>query len=106
MAHTILSNRFIHERLQTQPENRFAALAESLNLARDEVLADDKLFKSQSTVPECKQPLDAGFVTWPEDLLKDMKENGAESLIVQIEQCAARLSRTSAAHQGCDTMKL
>ena len=81
--------------LTTQPDNRFTVLAEALTVARDEVLADAKLFKSQSAVPECKQPLDAGFVTWPEDLLQDMKEKGAESLIVQLEQCAARLANIS-----------
>ena len=81
--------------LATQPDNRFAASADALNAARDEVLGDVELFKSGTAVPDNKQPLDAGFVTWPEDLLQDMKENGADSLISQIEQCAARLRGSS-----------
>ena len=76
--------------LATQSDNRFADSADVLDAARRDILADVELFKS-GTVPDTKQPLDAGFVTWPADLLQDMKQNGAESLIAQIERCAQRL---------------
>ncbi|MCH2201702.1 MAG: hypothetical protein MK102_07015, partial [Fuerstiella sp.] len=81
--------------LAITPENRFAASAGALEAARIDVLADVELFKSGEAVPDDKQPLDAGFVSWPEDLLHDMNQNGAESLIAQIERCAERLRQTS-----------
>ncbi|MCH2210835.1 MAG: glucose-6-phosphate isomerase [Fuerstiella sp.] len=77
------------------PDNRFAGLAGALEAARNEVLADVELFKSGESVPNDKQPLDAGFVSWPEDLLHDMNQNGADSLIARIERCAERLRQTS-----------
>lgn len=81
--------------LAALPDNRFTELEDALKAARDEVLADVELFRSGKDVPEAKQPLDAGFITWPEDLLQDMKENGADSLIARIEQCAQRLRDAS-----------
>jgi glucose-6-phosphate isomerase len=81
--------------LATQPSNRFSSAAGALQAARDEVLADVELFKSGGEVPDEKQPLDAGFVTWPEDLLQDMKENGTDSLVAKIERCAERLRGAS-----------
>ena len=81
--------------LATEPDNRFAASSGALEAARNEVLADVKLFKSGAAVPDKKQPFEPRFVTWPEDLLKDMEQNGVDSLIVQIERCAERLRRAS-----------
>jgi len=80
--------------LATQPDNRFVDLADALEAARSEVLADVELFK-RGVVPVEKQPLDAGFVTWPADLLRDAEQNGPESLIAEIERCAARLRQVS-----------
>ena len=60
--------------------------------ARSAVLNDVEMFK-QGLVPVEKQPLDAGFVNWPEDLLQDAEQNKLENLIADIEQCAARLPR-------------
>ena len=42
-----------------------------------------------------KDPLDAGFIQWPEELLLNMKEQGADSLVARIERCAERLRETA-----------
>lgn len=81
--------------LAAYPENRLSNSADAIEAARAEVLADVELFQSGGAVPDQKQPLDAGFITWPADLLQDMKENGADSLIARIEQCANRLRQSS-----------
>ena len=80
--------------LATQPDNRFADMTDMLESARSAVLNDVEMFK-QGLVPVEKQPLDAGFVNWPEDLLQDAEQNKLENLIADIEQCAARLRQTS-----------
>ena len=95
---TSLSNLITYDpsaALAAQPDNRFALLASELEAARNEVLADVDMFQSGGSVPSQKQPLDAGFISWPENLLQDMKENGADSQIARIEQCAERLRQSS-----------
>jgi len=81
--------------LAAQPNNRFASFEDAMAVARADVLADVELFKSGTAVSDEKRPLDAGFITWPEDLLRDMRENGPDSLIAQIECCADRLRNAS-----------
>jgi glucose-6-phosphate isomerase len=69
----------------------FADAASQLNDARQQVLDDVKLFRDKGEIPAEKQPLDAGFIEWPDGLLDDMKLNGADSQIARIERCAERL---------------
>jgi glucose-6-phosphate isomerase len=77
--------------LRLLKDGRLEELQQALQSARDETLQDVELWQSGGDVPSDKQPLDAAFIQWPEELLTDMKENGAESLICRIEACAARL---------------
>jgi len=77
--------------LAAVPDCPFADSASLLRDARQQVLADVKLYREQGDIPNDKQPLDAGFIEWPDGLLNDMKQNGADSQIARIEQCAARL---------------
>ena len=73
------------------PSCQFTAAADALNSARAGVLQDVELYRSEQAVPVEKTPLDAGFIEWPERLLEDMKVNGPDSLIAQIERSADRL---------------
>jgi len=73
------------------PACQFADAAGQLNDAREQVLRDVELFRTQGDIPAEKQPLDAGFIEWPDGLLDDMKRNGPDSQIAQIERCAERL---------------
>ncbi|MBL8815960.1 MAG: glucose-6-phosphate isomerase [Planctomyces sp.] len=77
------------------PDGRLESLRGALDAARNEVLNDVDLWQSGGSVPVEKQPLDAGFIQWPEELLDDLKRNGADSLVARIEACAARI-RSSA----------
>ena len=81
--------------LRLLPADGLAEAADALHSARGDVLADVDLWQSGADVPEDRQPLDAGFIQWPEKLLLDMKEMGADSLIARIERCAARLRNTA-----------
>ena len=67
-------------------------ISQQLSAARDEVLADVKLWQSGSAVPEEKVPLDAGFIRLPERLLAEWREKGPESEVGQIRQVADRLA--------------
>lgn len=73
---------------------RVGSLQNALEAARTEVLNDVDLWQSGGTIPDEKQPLDAGFIQWPEELLLDLKENEDRSLVARIEACAKRLRET------------
>ncbi len=73
------------------PPGRIAALKSALLTARDETLNDVELWQSGQPIPAEKQPLDAGFIQWPEELLLDAQENLQRSLIARVEACGARL---------------
>jgi len=77
--------------LSAVPDTGFQQASAQLLAARESVLRDAQAFADGAFETESKQPLDAGFVDWPQQLLEDMKRNGADSLIAQIEQCAARV---------------
>ncbi len=66
-------------------------LAGKLNAARAETLADVDLWRSGGSVPAEKQPLDAGFIPLPEDLLAEYDRDGKSSLLGRIEEAAAFL---------------
>ncbi len=70
---------------------RIASLKSSLLAARDETLNDVELWQSGKPVPVEKQPLDAGFIQWPEELLQDVQDNRDKSLVSRMEACGARL---------------
>ena len=73
------------------PEGRIASLKSSLLGARDETLNDVELWQSGNPVPIEKQPLDAGFIQWPEELLQDVEDNRDRALVSRLELCGARL---------------
>lgn len=73
------------------PAGRISALREALCSARDETLNDVELWQSGSAIPAAKQPLDAAFIQWPEELLADLRAAGPGSLIARIENSAHRL---------------
>jgi glucose-6-phosphate isomerase len=75
--------------------NRLEELQPALEAARKDVLDDVELWQSGGEVPSERQPLDAGFIQWPEELLTNMKEQGADSLICRIEACASRLQKVA-----------
>lgn len=81
--------------LQLLEDGRVQKVHSALGAARHEVLSDVELWQSGGEVPPEKDPLDAGFIQWPEELLADMNEQGADSLICRIEACAARLRDTA-----------
>ena len=56
--------------------------------ARDEVLSDAELLNSGSEVPEIKQPLDAGFLDLPKQLLEEHANGQPQSLLGRIEPAA------------------
>ncbi|MCA9083376.1 MAG: glucose-6-phosphate isomerase [Planctomycetaceae bacterium] len=70
---------------------RLQSLKTPIEAAREETLRDVDLWQSHGTVPLDKDPLDAGFIQWPEELLLNLKEQGDNSLVGRIEACAARL---------------
>lgn len=72
--------------------DQFAALTQRLNEAREEVSVEDaRLFRQPASIPEKKQPLDAGFYPLPEQLLKEYRQAGAASELGRILATAARL---------------
>src|SRR5687768_7925574 len=72
--------------------NELAELEPRLTAARDEVLADARLFSSGGPVPPQKQPLDAGFHELPERLLEELREKGAASEVARVKAAADRLA--------------
>lgn len=60
--------------------------------ARDEVLADARLWSEGGNVPEEKQPLDAGFHLLPDRLLKELADKQDESEIARLQKTADRMA--------------
>lgn len=71
-----------------------AWLAPRLEAARDETVADAKLWESGGLVPAAKVPLDAGFIGLPERLLAEYRAKGDKSELGRIKATAKRLSET------------
>ena len=59
--------------------------------AREEIAQDVELLISNQEVPAEKQPLDAGFINLPADLLDTYKRNRPDSLPGRIESTASQL---------------
>ncbi len=79
------------------PEHGLAAddlanLAGELRAARDQVLADARLWAAGEEVPEKKRPLDAGFFELPERLLAEYRDQGERSEVARIQATADRLA--------------
>ncbi len=72
--------------------NDLAKLAEPLDEARDEVLADAQLWADGVDPPPHKKPLDAGFHELPDRLLSEWRSKGAKSEVARIKAAADRLS--------------
>lgn len=68
-------------------ESAWEALADDVERARGETLADVTLLESGKSVPTVKQPLDAGFIRLPERLLAGEEQN----LLGRMEASAVRL---------------
>ncbi|QDU78470.1 Glucose-6-phosphate isomerase [Polystyrenella longa] len=66
-------------------------LKPQLDAARQETLADVDLLTSGEKVPADKQPLDAGFIMLPTNLLEEQKSQGEQSLLGQIKAVAKGL---------------
>jgi glucose-6-phosphate isomerase len=73
--------------------DQLGELAPRLVSARDDVLADAKLWASGGQVPKEKEPLDAGFFALPERLLAEFNEQGATSEVGRIKATADRLAK-------------
>jgi len=73
------------------PGGRIQSLNDALCSARDEALNDVELWQSDAAIPPQKQPLDAGFIQWPEELLADLRAAGPSSLVARLENSARRL---------------
>ncbi|MDA1179015.1 MAG: glucose-6-phosphate isomerase [Planctomycetota bacterium] len=75
-------------------KSQFMSQADRAQAARDEVLVTDmQLFEGQTKLPPEKDPLDAGFLTLPERLLKDYQQDKNGSEVGQILRTANRLSQ-------------
>lgn len=60
--------------------------------ARNEVIADVGLLHAGCDIPAEKQPLDAGFIELPKNLLAEWNESGDDSLLGRIETAAAQFA--------------
>ena len=69
-----------------------AKLTPQLTAARDEVLADVRLWGTGGAVPKEKKPLDAGFFGMPDRLLAELQDRGPASELGRITAAADRLS--------------
>jgi glucose-6-phosphate isomerase len=69
-----------------------AGLRPRLAAAREEVLADARLWASGGKVPKEKQPLDAGFFELPERTLTELRERGPASDVARLRASADRLA--------------
>lgn len=69
-----------------------AAFGPRIAEARDEVLADARLWAAGGQVPAARQPLDAGFTELPERLLTEYRELGPNSEVGRIQAAADRLA--------------
>src|SRR3990172_4121053 len=74
--------------------DELARLTPRLAAARDEVLADARLWASGGAVPKEKQPLDAGFFELPERLLAELRSDGPASEVARLRASADRLAQT------------
>ncbi|MBT6155727.1 MAG: glucose-6-phosphate isomerase [Planctomycetaceae bacterium] len=72
-------------------DQRVTAMRDKVLAARDEALADVELLKSGDAIPNEKQPLDAGFINLPAELLAEQENNGDDSLVGNIAQVATEL---------------
>jgi len=70
-----------------------AELLPRLGAARDEVLADARLWASGGKAPKEKEPLDAGFIELPERLLGELKSAGSSSEVARLRAAADRLAK-------------
>jgi len=77
--------------LSLLPRGCVDALQPKLESARNEVAADVTLFESGSDVPAEKEPLDAGFIRLPQQLLEAVATSPATSQIGRIISTAVRL---------------
>ncbi len=71
------------------------AVWQRLDQNRNEVLgADVQLFESAGEVPEAKQPLDSGFIRWPDRLLEEYDDHATRSasLVNRILEAARQLA--------------
>ncbi|RMG37057.1 MAG: glucose-6-phosphate isomerase [Planctomycetota bacterium] len=67
------------------------SLPTQLLRCRDEVFEDVALWRSGEPIPLQKRPLDAGFVTYPGDLLEEAERSGSRSTLAAIDAAAATL---------------
>jgi glucose-6-phosphate isomerase len=70
------------------------ALSPRLEAARDELLADVRLWANGGTVPKEKEPLDAGFFNLPARLLDESQQQGVTSELARLKASADRLAQT------------
>lgn len=80
--------------LRELPRGLSEDLAGALETARQETLDDVEVWQS-GQVPQERQPLDAGFIQWPEELLADLQLNGNASLVTRLNSCGQRLREQS-----------
>lgn len=66
------------------------SLVSALETARVASLNDVELWQTDR-VPADQQPMDAGFIQWPEELLADWASRGSDSLISRLTSCGKRL---------------
>ena len=67
----------------------FETAIPSVLAARDEAYSDVALMADGQSVPADKQPLDAGFIDWPRQLLDGIEADGEASLLGRIGQAAS-----------------
>jgi glucose-6-phosphate isomerase len=72
-------------------ENRSAEIEPKLLAAREDVLGDVTLLRSQQPIPTDKEPLDAGFIDLPRRLLDDDAGSTSAKLLRRMETVAATL---------------
>jgi len=72
---------------------RLAGLQAALEAAREETLNDVDQWQSGQPLPAERQPLDAGVIQWPEELLADLQGNRASSLVARLEDSGKRLQQ-------------
>ena len=74
--------------LKIAGDEAYTTALESVGTARDETFADIELMQS-GDVPTNKQPLDAGFINWPQQQLDGIAQDGENSLLGRIGQAAS-----------------
>ena len=66
-------------------------MTEQFLAARRELFEDVELFNSGAEIPAAKQPLDAGFIEWPQKLLDEYRASPGISLVGRIIESAEML---------------